>query len=154
MKQNHSLFKNHTFLNKLEDSSVFPVENCSPSEETIRLCDAASRCPSCTVAGQLLHGALAAQELGSGFTVPMLHRTAQRYLVALTLARVQSDKRSGEPEEPVWEWKWVALSVPQFYCSAHSNKEQLAGTVQLSKWLMSTTQCQQKLNQSSFLPPY
>lgn len=85
--------------------------------------------------GLLLHGAHAAQELGSCFTVPTLHRTAQRYLVALTLARVQSDKGSGEPEEPVWEWKWVVLSVPQFYCSVHPNKEQPAGSVQPSNCL-------------------
>lgn len=62
IKQNHSLFKNHTFLNKLEDSFVFPVENCSPSEETILLCDAASWCPCCTGAGELLHSAHAAQD--------------------------------------------------------------------------------------------
>lgn len=110
IKQNHSLFKNHTFLNKCVDSSVFPVENCS-------------------------HTALAAQELGSCFMLPMLHRTAQRYPVALTLARVQSDKRSGEPEEPVLEWKWVVLSVPQFYCSTYPSKEQPAGTDQPSNCL-------------------
>lgn len=59
---------------------------------------------------KLLPGAHAAQEPGNCEV-----RTGQRYLVALTLARVQSDKRSAELEEPVLEWKWIVLSVPQFH---------------------------------------
>lgn len=111
-KQKHSLFKNRTFLSQCVDllSCVFPVENCS-------------------------HAALAAQEPGSSFMLLMLHGTAQRYPGALTLARVQSDKRSGEPEEPVLEWKWVVLSVPQVYCSTQPSKEQPAGTDQPSNCL-------------------
>lgn len=103
---------------------------------------------------------LSLQELGSCFRSQPCTRarncelgTVHRYLVALTVARVQSDKRSGELEVP------VLVEVDSFECSSSlfivqltPNKVQPAGTVQLSDWLGSTAWTVSAETASELLP--